>query len=396
VALFLVVATRIPNVWIDGRFWAEEGAVFFANAWNMPWWEALLATHANYLDLVANIAGLLAAHLTSLAAAPYVTATVATVIQCLPGAFLVTSRQDWLQHRFVALTALLIVVLAPVPEEVWANTANAHIHLALCAAIILGLEVPVGTGRVIYGCVLLLASLSGPGSWALLPLYATRALIDRSGPRALQGLALLAGALFQLLFFSTLQERNIGASPSVIGAIVMAKHVLVPLLGHELAVSPVGQLAHEFQVGHRPLWPLILVVSLFATAVALASVRPKHSSLWFLFAAAMLAGAGYLGAIGQKIDLIHIFAGGRYAFGPQVLIGLAILSWAVDHPGRLRVPSGVLVTWGLLLGGYNSFVPTSPIFMTGPDWRQEVARRQSNPDYQLRIWPAGWSMTLAR
>jgi hypothetical protein len=68
--LAIAIAARIPKVWIEGRFWAEEGSVFFQRAWDWPWWEALLSPHANYLNITGNAAALLAAHLTTLRAAP--------------------------------------------------------------------------------------------------------------------------------------------------------------------------------------------------------------------------------------------------------------------------------------------------------------------------------------
>jgi hypothetical protein len=395
VFLLILIAVRIPNVWIYGRFWAEEGSVFFANAWNMPWWRALLADHANYLNLTANIAGLLAVSLTTLPAAPYVTTTFAILIQCLPIALLATSREQWLQNRFVLLVAMLIIVLAPAPEEVWANSANSHVHLTLCAALILAFETRTGAIAYVYGSLLLLAALSGPYSWFLLPLYALRAAIDRSKLRALQGLTLMLGVMIQLIFFSTLEQREIGASPSLIGAIVMAKHLLLPFLG-KLALLPVPILRILFESGQGPLWPLIVVLSMYLLMVSLAAARPNEPPLWFLLAAAMVAGAGYLGGIDRKVDLINATAGGgRHSFTPQVLIGLALLSWTVIHSGRLRIVSAVLVAWILLLGAYNYFVPSWQSAMTGPNWRQEVALWRSDPNHRLQIWPAGWSTALA-
>jgi len=391
--LLFGIAVRIPGVWIYGRFWAEEGSPFFARAWTLPWWEALVAPHANYLNLVGNAASLLAAHLTTLQTAPHVTTTIAVLIQCLPGVLVVTAREEWLPNRFVVLTALAVIVLAPVPEEVWANSANSHVHLMLCAAIILALQPRTGAAGVFHGSLLLLASLSGPGCWALVPLYTLRAAIERSPRRALQGLVLFVGVLIQLLFFSTLAERDLETSPGLIGAIVLAKHVLLPLLGHQLAAAPISELAAEV-AGQRPLWPLILVASLFATALAISALQPKQAPLWLLLSSATLACAGYIGGVGPKIQLIDAVGAARHAFAPQVLIGLALLSWSVLNPKRLRIYSSVLLGWIVLLGGLNYIVPSSRDFVTGPAWRAEVARWRIDPAYRLQIWPSPWSVAL--
>ena len=393
--LALVIDVRIPNVWTQGRFWAEEGTVFFRKAWNLPWWEALLAPHAGYLNLVGNAAALLAAHLTTLRAAPYVTTTIGVIIQCLPAMLLSTSRDKWLQSRLVLVIASAVIVCAPVPEEVWANSADSHFHLALCVGLILAIETQSGVMGKVHGCVILLAALSGPAAWSLIPLYALRAVLDRSKPRALQGLMLLLGAMIQIAFFAGLGSRDSSASPSVLGAIVLAKHVLTPLLGHRLASAPVADLRHQFESGSGPLWPLALVVILFAIAFVAAASRPTKAPLWLLVASLMLAATAYLGSLGQKIDLISVVGGGRYAFAPQVLIGLALLSWTVIYPGRLRVLSGLILVWIVGVGGWNYFVPTFPDAMAGPVWRDEVEDWQSDPRRPLQIWPTGWTMRLS-
>jgi hypothetical protein len=395
VALALVIDARIPNVWTQGRFWAEEGTVFFQKAWNLPWWEALLSPHAGYLNLVGNAAALLAAYLTTLRAAPYVTTTIAVIIQCLPAMLLATSRDKWLQSRLVVLMASAVIVCAPVPEEVWANSADSHFHLALCAGLILAIETQAGAMGKVHGCLLLLAALSGPASWSLIPLYALRAALDRSKPRALQGLMLLLGAIIQIAFFAGLGSRDSTASPSMLGAIVLAKHVLTPLLGHRLASDPIADLSHQFESGSGPLWPMALVVTLFLIAFVAAASRPTKAPLWLLVASVMLAATSYLGSLGRKIDLISVASGGRYQFAPQVLIGLALLSWTVIHPGRLRVLSGLILAWIVGVGVWNYFVPTFPGAMAGPVWREQVGLWQSYPHRPLQIWPTGWTMRLS-
>ena len=122
--LFWAIAFRIPKVWIEGRFWAKEGTVFFAKAWSTPWWDALLATHAGYLNITVNTIALAAVHLTQLEYAPYVTTVIATFIQCLPVVMLLLAKQEWLTSRFVILAACFVIVFVPVSDEVWAKVGG--------------------------------------------------------------------------------------------------------------------------------------------------------------------------------------------------------------------------------------------------------------------------------
>ena len=52
----LQVAGRMPQISGEGRFWAEEGRIFFENAWNLPWSEALIVSYGGYLNICANLA----------------------------------------------------------------------------------------------------------------------------------------------------------------------------------------------------------------------------------------------------------------------------------------------------------------------------------------------------
>ena len=49
----LLICLRMPEIVIRGRFWAEEGVVFFHNAWTLPWSKALLTPLGGYLPLIA-------------------------------------------------------------------------------------------------------------------------------------------------------------------------------------------------------------------------------------------------------------------------------------------------------------------------------------------------------
>jgi hypothetical protein len=47
----LLVLCRIPRILTAGRFWAEEGKVFYGNACHHPWYWAVFAPYAGYLNM---------------------------------------------------------------------------------------------------------------------------------------------------------------------------------------------------------------------------------------------------------------------------------------------------------------------------------------------------------
>ncbi len=82
--LTLAICLRMPEIILKGRFWAEEGNIFFRNAWLLPPMRALLNPYGGYLNLAANGGTLAARWLLPLRLAPYLTIGLALVVQLCP------------------------------------------------------------------------------------------------------------------------------------------------------------------------------------------------------------------------------------------------------------------------------------------------------------------------
>ena len=388
----LQVAGRMPRILGEGRFWAEEGQTFFVNAWNLPWSEALIVSYGGYLNFCANLAGVLARHFAPLSTAPYVSTAFALLIQCIPAVVIVTSRAPWLRSRIVCIAALLIIATPPCSAEVWLTSIHSQFHLALAAGLILSLPTRGGVVGAMYCLTLSTAALTGPASWALAPLFAIRAAIDRSPARATQALFISAALLFQLVFFfRPMPGREIGIAPSLFGAIVLVKHIVLPFVSlHWIGDgNPFASFSESL-----PLWPLLAVVLIFAVAIYAALLHFREAPIFLLLSGAAIAASGYIGAIGPKAELLQAVNGGRYAFVPQVLLGLALLSWGIIHQRPTRLLAQIAVVWLIVVGLSDYVPPRKWIIQTGPQWAVEVQKWHRDPNYRLQIWPAGWSMTL--
>ena len=109
----LLVCARMPNIVIEGRFWAEEGNVFFHNAWTLPPLRALFTSYAGYLNLATNAATLAARWLLPLRLAPYLTILVGLLGQLCAPLLLLTARDAWLGPTWRRIVAVLLVLLVP-------------------------------------------------------------------------------------------------------------------------------------------------------------------------------------------------------------------------------------------------------------------------------------------
>lgn len=145
------ICLRMPDVLLKGRFWAEEGNVFFVRAWTLSWHDALLAPWVGYLNIVATSVGLLARNFANMQSAPYVTTLIGLLFQLCPAVLILTIEEPWLQRRSVLVVSLLLIATPPASEEVWLNTLHSQFHLALCAALILSFSLLWGKSRCSEG-----------------------------------------------------------------------------------------------------------------------------------------------------------------------------------------------------------------------------------------------------
>ena len=395
--LACLIAAHIPGVWPHGRLWAEEGRVFLAGAWTLPWYEALTMVQVGYMILPASGAMTLAVHLVPLEYVPLVTVLVALLLQVVPAALLTVSGIPWLRDWRILALALLIITIPPFAEEVWLNTITSQFHIILAVALILA-SVP-GSGWVAWfqGLILLLAPLTGPGGGMLLPLFVLRGLVNRSAPRLNQGLLMLPGALIQLFIVLTHPEpsRAVGANLPIVLAAITGKQILLPLLGTTESSLLSQSLYGMFAAGQVPVLAVLAPVAVFG-ALGLAVWRGRNAETRWLFAAAMVIMAvSYFAAStpGSPLYLLLVGFGNRYYFAPAALTGLVLLGVAATAQGAIRYAAMVMVAW-LLVVGLVCYPHVAPGMAHGPDWRTEVEAWRADPTRPIAIWPDGWFVKL--
>ncbi len=389
----ILLFARMPAV-LHGRLWAEEGRVFYEHAASMPPWRALFLPYAGYLNLAANAAPVLARALVPLEDAPWIITCVGLLLQCCPAVLLVCARVPWLQPPLVRIAALLLIAVAPQVEEVWLQTLHSQFHLALCAALILALDIPQRRLAIFGGVLLFLGPLCGPPACVMAPLFLARAVTDRSWARLAQTCAVGAGAALQvLLFYSHQSGRAYGIGPILLLCIIYIKQIVLPLLGAKIAVAATAQLQARIAAHLFPWRAVTVSLTLFA-AICAALLRGRQAaSIWLFLAACCTGWIGYYGAIGDKLLILLVGAGGRYVFLPEVLASLAVLALASASPRPERWLARAAVAW-LLVVGVCDLRSVDSFIKTGPEWHQEVAVWRQDHTHPIAIWPGGWVMNL--
>ena len=393
ILLFIaLVALRIPAIFAGGRFWAEEGPVYFYHAWTQPWFQALFTIHTGYLNIVASTAALAALHLVPLEQAPLVTSTIALAIQTLPAILLATSCFSWVQ-RWPWLAVGLITLLIPGGDtEVWVNSITSQFHLALCVGLILAADIRGGWVGILRAVVLVVAPLAGPISGTLAPLFLLRAGLERSFGRLLQTLLLSMPVLIQLLIVATHPEpaRSIGIGLPLLLTVIGIQNVVLPFLGPSQTLGISLADMHMFENGGIPAFPIVAAMVALG-GLGLALWRCGDRTAGWLFAAGCTLAVGCYSAaltLGQPLHLL-LWIGGRYTFPSTVLLSLSLLALAARGPLLQRAIPLVAVTWMIGTGVIHYFqVP--PQNAHGANWQAEVAAWRRDPNYKLHMWPLGW------
>jgi hypothetical protein len=391
---FCLTALRLPEVFFAGRLWAEEGRWFYFYAIRHPWLASIFKPYGGYLNLCANIAGVIAYHLFPIDDAPRVTLVISLVFQLLPAILLLTSRAWWLRPRLNLAVALLLLVGAPSAEEAWLNTLHSQFFMALCVALILAIDVETGWRAIFHRGILFLAPLFGLPAVILFPLFALRTVLDRSAGRLIQSAILLFGSLLQLGIFDDFSGRNV-LNVKLILATYFSKNILVPFLGYSRTNPFIDVILPALEQGHLPVFVPVSIV-LFIAGFAFLFWRGPREAQWMAATSVFLAMISYFGVIEPTPVQIDPHIIGRYAFVPQILLSWALLCLAASQRSWRKIAAAGLIVW-LLLVCTMSYLHPYPDYAHGPDWKGQMAILHEDPLYWPLIWPDGqWFIPVTR
>src|SRR4051794_11129497 len=165
----IAVISRRPDAVFNPQFFAEDGNVWFADAYNDGWARALAITHTGYFQTLPRLGAALALAV-PLQHAPLVMNLVGLVLQVAPAVFLLSVRSEhWAPLRFRVLMALAYLAL-PNTSELNVSITEAQWHLALLACLVVLSRAPESRAGFAFDLtVLALCGLTGPFCIVLFP-----------------------------------------------------------------------------------------------------------------------------------------------------------------------------------------------------------------------------------
>ncbi len=396
-AALAILISRRPDALFHAQFYAEDGHVWFADAYNLGWWRALFYAQDGYFQTLPRLAAALAL-LVPMARAPLVTNLIALAVQAVPvNLMLSTQSSSWGSPSFRACLALCYLAL-PNSTEIALGITESQWLLALIAFLLLVSDPPRSkAGRWIELLVLTLSGVTGPFCIFLLPLaiYLVRTL--GGSRRRTNTIVMAVSALLQAFSLLVLDAHvrphdTLGANPAMFARILGGNVFLGAVLGRtRLAIMPgpgvflllLSAVLAGLAIAALCFWKSSLPMRLFLILTAM------------LLAASMLSPSAYPPAGTTVWQLLANACGGRYWFYPSLAF-----AWSLLYCVRRLSDAGKIVP-GLFLGVM--------LFSIVLDWRepavppshfnQYVESFQAAPPGSAMVIqenPPGWTIRLVK
>lgn len=330
----LAVISRRPDAIYNPQFFAEDGNVWFAEAYNQGWARALAVTHTGYFQTLPRLGAALALAV-PLQHAPLIMNLVGLLLQVAPVVFLLSTRAErWGPLRIRVLMMLAYLAL-PNISELNVSITEAQWHLALLSCLVVLSRPPESRAGTVFDLtVLAICGFTGPFCLLLFPAAFVVWWKERTRWRLTVAVVLGSSALVQAisLLGSAVQTRAsmpLGASFNLLCRILVSQIFLGPLFGmnsalrrsdryvYSLAALGVGLLLYCC-IRARLEWKLFIGFSILIFAASMITPQASYDQPQWV----ALAGAW----------------GTRYWFFPILAFVWCLLWYAGIGPNRaLRV-----------------------------------------------------------
>jgi hypothetical protein len=347
----IVLVTRRPDAIFHAQFYAEDGHVWFADAYNLGWWHTLLRAQDGYLQTLPRLAAALAL-LAPLSLAPLVLNLAALAVEALPVNLLLSSRTTaWGSLRFRALLAAVYLVL-PNGREMLLIVTSSQWILALCVFLVITASArTAGTNRVFDYLVLLLCGLTGPFCFFLVLIALFVAWKRGEAWRWIDAGLLAATSLVQAWALLVMDAG--GRSHAPLGA--SAALFIRMLAGHIYFGALLG--GNGLSASTSPdLFAVLVCVAIGGTAVVtFCFIKSAMEMRLFLvltgllLTASLVSPAAYPPPGVSRWELLAQVPGIRYWFFPTLAFGWCLL-WGIRSRGEILKPVSTILL-GLMCVG---------------------------------------------
>lgn len=279
---FIILVSRRPDAVFRPQFWAEDGWLFYTQAYNAGLLHPLFWTYSGYLHAFPRLASVLAQFLPFIYA-PLLFNLLALTVQILPVQMLFCARLSAIGNLPARLSLALLYLSLPNSFEVHATISNAHWHLAIIAFLVIMSSPPQNmVSKVLDYLAVLMCGLTGPFAIMLSPtaFLAWRKGRDRWKLILTSTLLASAGVQGTLIFFADRSARMKEPLGANLASLIemLADHVFLGAL-----------VVRNIFVHTHPLGALVVATLGIATVLYGLIRGPLPLKFFILFAGLVLA-----------------------------------------------------------------------------------------------------------
>lgn len=398
IAAALIVISHRPDAVTDPQFWAEDGHMWYEQAYNLDPLAVFLVPEAGYYQTVSRAVAAFSL-LFPFRWAPLVLNLFAIAVQAFNAFFIASDRMSHaMPSRLFRFSAAFIYLALPNSYETSANLTNTQWHLGfLVLLIILAKPAEDVAWKIFDHAAVALSAFSGPLCLLLVPIAAIKYFYRREKRLLVLGSILLAGSVIQLsALFANERPSDQILGAGFIGAVrvIAAQCFLSPLLGAK---------SYDFLL--RSHWWTTGLAAVVAAAgfsvLFLAFIWGKQELRLLIIFAVLVCAASLVNPAISKLEPQWIametpFAASRYWMFPGLALLTSLLFLATNQKvGRIRYLF-ILPAFMMILG-------------FAADWKQPRfkdldfaahARKfdAAKPDETvvIPINPEGWEMRLKK
>ena len=401
---FVIVVARRPDALFNAQFYAEDGPVWYADAYNRGGIKTLLIPYAGYLTFIQRLGAAFSQNF-PLIWAPLIFNLIAIVIQILPVFFITSSRFSELIPNIKTRLFLGFLYLAlPNSFEIHANLTNTQWHLAVLAYMVV---VAKPSNYNMWRCfdilVILLSAFSGPYCLLLTPLAAIHWWLRRERWSLFLLLGLSTGILAQAKNLLLTSHSGHESMPIPLGTAV---ELLARLLAGQIFLGAlIGKSGYAWLVSTH-LWTNVLVIVVILTGFIVClyalSNAPLELRLFIVFAALILGSALAL-PLARGTELQAFWGamqspglGQRYYFIPMVAF-VTTLVWMVGQQThrQLRLVAALSLSC-MLLGIISDWHHPAFTDLNFKEYANEFVESPKGTKVKIPINPPGWFMELTK
>lgn len=347
-ASVIAVISRRPDVLLNPQFWAEDGQMWFAQAYNLGWLHALSLPFGGYLNSLPRLVAAAALWI-PLRFAPLLMNCVGITLQALPANILLSARCSSWGSLSLRLLYSAIYLALPNSWEIHVNMTDAHFHLALVAFLLAtGLPATNWQWKSFDIGVLLLSGLTGPWSLVLLPLVLIFWWMRRyRWSLIVAGITAFCAVTQAVMLLSSSgaaarPSPHLGATPMLLLRILAGDIFLGSLFG-----------GNHFGA-NGPRLAIVLIALLGASVLFHTLLKaPVELKLFILFCCALLAASLNRPLIITSLPqwrALLVIPGARYWFYPMLAFLWSLVWCASEDRNKFFQKLGVLALLLMMIG----------------------------------------------